>query len=245
MTERALIGDDRLPLYQRLADALRKEIVDGERKPGDPLPSENMLAADYALSAGTVRQALKELEREGILERFHGKGTFVKRPNFDRSLFRFFRFRSATGEVVIPESRILRRVIEPAPSHVARQLSLSDGADVISMSRLRLIDDVPVLAEEIWLPLEPFSPLMDIPNNEIGTLLYPVYDQVCNQLIAKAEESLTAELSKPETARLLRLSAPAPLIVVERLAKDYSGRPLEWRRSRGRANQFHYQTEIQ
>ena len=64
-------------------------------------------------------------------------------------------------------------------------------------------------------------------------------------MIAKAEETLTAELSKPEIDCLLRLSAPAPLIVVERLAKDYSGRPLEWRRSRGRANQFHYKIEIQ
>ena len=163
MKMRTLIGDDRLPLYQRLADTLRKEIVDGERKPGDALPSENVLAANHGLSAGTIRQALKELERDNVLERFHGKGTFVKRPSFDRSLFRFFRFRSATGEVIIPESRMLRRVIEPAPSHVARQLNLCDGADVISMSRLRLIDDIPVLAEEIWLPLELFLPLMDIP----------------------------------------------------------------------------------
>lgn len=239
-----LIGDTRLPLYQRLAETLRHEVMEAKRCPGDRMPSENALAEDYGMAPGTVRQALAALVEEGLLERFHGRGTFVRRPNFDQSLFRFFRFRGSSGEWRVPESRILKRVIEPAPSHIARSLNIKDGAPTIAISRLRLLDDAPVLAEEIWLPRSRFEMFLALPENEIGPLLYPVYDSQCGQLIARAEETLTAEAARPETARLLRIRKDTPVIVIDRLAKGFDDTPLEWRRSRGRANQFHYHTEI-
>lgn len=83
-----------------------------------------------------------------------------------------------------------------------------------------------------------------MPAEDIGDLLYPIYDNACNQLIAQAEEDLTVEMASPEIRRLLRLNEPTPLIVLERLAKSYSGQPLEWRRSRGTAEQFRYKTQI-
>ena len=244
MTEAALIGDERQPLYQRLAGMLRREVTTGARRPGDKMPSENELAANFALAPGTVRQALAALVNEGLLERFHGRGTFVRRPSFDQSLFRFFRFRGPSGEWRIPESRILKRTIEPAPNHIARALRIEDGTPAISMSRLRLLDGDPVLAEEIWLPKPRFDMFLALTEGDIGPLLYPVYDAKCGQLIARAEETLTAEAAAPETARLLRIAKQAPVIVIDRLAKGFDDTPLEWRRSRGRADQFHYHTEI-
>ena len=244
MPQQFLKSDERLPLYQQLADTLRQEIVGGSRRPGDRIPSENILADDYTMAAGTVRQALSQLVSEGLLERIHGRGTFVRRPSFDQSLFRFFRFRGASGESIIPESRILKRSIEPVPGHVARQLQVDDGTDGISISRLRIIEEVPVQVEEIWLPYEPFRSFMDVPIGEIGALLYPVYDAQCDKLVAMATEALTAEIANPQNARLLQVSEGTPLMVIERVAKDYGGMPLEWRRSRGRADQFQYQIEI-
>lgn len=244
MSDQVFKSDGRLPLYQRLADALRSEIVDGLRRPGDRFPSENVLAEEYSMAAGTVRQALALLVSDGLLERIHGRGTFVRKPSFDSSLFRFFRFRDESGASTVPESRILRRTVEPIPTHVARQLKLKDGTNGISISRLRLIGDAPVLAEDIWLPEKPFRKFMDIPADDIGALLYPVYDTICNQLVARATEALTAEMANSQTARLLRVKEQTPLIVIERVAKNYSGTPLEWRRSRGRADHFHYQIEI-
>ena len=244
MSVKTLKGDDRLPIYQRLADTLMMEITNGQRRPGDRVPSENGLAEDYGISTGTARQAVAELVDRKVLERFHGKGTFVRRPNFDQSLFRFFRFRSNTGEAIIPQSRILKRTIEPAPSYVATRLEIEEGAEAINMSRLRLVDNEPLLAEEIWLPVTLFREFFDMPAEDIGNLLYPIYDNACNQLIAQAEEDLTVEMASPEIRRLLRLNEPTPLIVLERLAKSYSGQPLEWRRSRGTAEQFRYKTQI-
>ena len=64
------------------------------------------------------------------------------------------------------------------------------------------------------------------------------------QLVARAEETLTAEAARPEIARLLRVGHDTPLIIIDRLARGFDDTPLEWRRSRGRADQFHYHTEI-
>jgi len=236
MTDAMLIGDDRLPLYQRLAAMLRREVVTGTRRPGDKMPSENALASEYALAPGTVRQALAALVDEGLLERFHGRGTFVRRPSFDQSLFRFFRFRGPSGEWSVPESRILKRNVEPAPNDAARALAIEEGSQAITISRLRLVDGEPVLAEEIWLPKPRFDGFLNLTEEEIGPLLYPAYDTHCGQLIARAEETLTAEAARPETARLLRIARDEPVIVIDRLAKGW--------RSRGRADQFHYHTEI-
>ena len=80
MQPSVLSGDDRLPKYMRLADSIRTEVALGQRRPGDQIASEAELAMHYGLAPGTVRQAIAILVDERILERQHGKGTFVRRP---------------------------------------------------------------------------------------------------------------------------------------------------------------------
>ena len=128
-----------------------------------------------------------------LLERHHGKGTFVRRPRLNSSLFRFFRFQSPSGERRVPESRILQREVLEAPSAVADALRLPAATPVIRITRLRLIDQNPVLAEEIWLPKDKFATILGLPSEEIGDLLYPAYEQYCGQVIASATETLTVE----------------------------------------------------
>lgn len=240
----ALSGDDRLPRYQRLADALREEVVQGRWRPGDQLPSENVIAEEYGVALGTSRQAFQQLVSEGLLERHRGRGTFVRRANFDQSLFRFFRFRGRSGERIVPESRILSREIKPAPDAVAQALARPANSEAIAMKRLRLLDGVPVLAEEIWLPADRFARFMELETETVGPLLYPIYDSECGVVIARAEEALTAESVSSETAALLGLEPGAPVIVIDRLARGYDDQPLEWRRSKGPADRFEYHVEI-
>ncbi|WP_211461707.1 GntR family transcriptional regulator [Collimonas silvisoli] len=240
----AISHDQRLPLYQRLRDELAARIADQHWRPGEAIPTESELVKQFEASIGTVRKAIDMLVAEGLLERFQGKGTFVRRARFDSSLFRFFRFQNEVGERRIPEGRILRREVMPAPTAVAAALRLAPGTEVIHFSRLRLLDQKPLLAESIWLPKEKFSALLEIDTSEFGDLLYPLYEERCGQVIASAEETLVAEAVNDLHARLLQLQPGAPVIVVERLALGYDRQPLEWRRSRGPADQFRYHVEI-
>src|SRR5579864_7718498 len=109
----AMSHDQRLPLYQRLRDEPAARIADQPCRPGEAIPTEAELVKQFAASIGTVRKAIDMLVAEGRLERFQGKGTFVRRARFDSSLFRFFRFQNEAGERRIPEGRILRREVMP------------------------------------------------------------------------------------------------------------------------------------
>lgn len=244
MSIATLTGDQRLPRYQRLADVLRNEIRDGTRKAGDKLPSENVIAEEYGLAPGTARKALAQLVEEGILERAQGRGTFVRRPSFDQSLFRFFRLRSKENDAVVPESKIRSRKVKTMPNHVARKLEQPVGTSGIQISRIRVIDGTPVLLEDIWLKERTFKAFLELDESEIGPLLYPIYDTHCGQIVASADEVLTVERASGDTTRFLKLTSGDPIVCVERLAKGLDGTPLEWRRSSGPASLFQYQIEI-
>lgn len=231
-----LSSDIRLPLYQRLRDHLVEQIASSRWRPGEAIPTEAVLSTEYQLSTGTVRKAMDALVNEGILERQQGRGTFVRRPRFKASLFRFFRFPGPS----VPDSCILSMQAMPAPPAVAQALGLEADAAVIRIVRVRL----PVLAEELWLPHARFHALLELDLLGQGPLLYPVYEAVCGQVVASAEESLTAETVSEMHAGLLQLPAGSPVVVIERLARDYAGQPLEWRRACGHAGHFHYRVEI-
>ena len=237
-------SDSRLPLYQRLHDQLLEKIVAREWQPGDAIPTENELTEAYQVSIGTVRKAVDLLVAEGLLERNQGRGTFLRRPNFNTSLFRFFRHQGVDGTYRVPQGRILARNLEVPPEPVASKLELGRNAKAIRLDRLRLMEGKPVLLEEIWLPLARFRPLMAIEPAEFGDLLYPLYEEKCGQTIAIAQETLTVEAADADVAEKLQIGLGEPVVAIDRLALGYDRHPLEWRRSKGPASRFRYQVEI-
>ncbi|WP_313645648.1 GntR family transcriptional regulator [Pseudomonas sp.] len=239
-----LSGDARLPRYQQLRDHLIEQIANNRWRPGEAIATESALATEFDMSVGTVRKAVDALVAEGVLERQQGRGTFIRRPQFQSSLFRFFRFESASGGRLVPQSPILSIEAVVAPSAVAQALSLAAGAEVIRIVRTRLLEAQPVLAEEIWLPRQPFQALLEVDLDSHGPLLYPIFEALCGQVVAHAEETLTAEAVDAVHGRLLQVAPGSPVVVIERLARDYAGKPLEWRRSRGHAQHFRYRVEI-
>lgn len=237
-------SDERLPLYQRLRDDMLDKITRREWQPGAAIPTESELTQAYGVSIGTVRKAVETLVAEGLLERSQGRGTFIRKPSFDASLFRFFRYQAEGAKSQLPEGRILARTLLLPPAPVAAALALNARAKAIRLDRLRLVDGEPVLLEEIWLPHARFGALMHIDFPDFGDLLYPLYEERCGQTIASAQETLTVESAQAPVAEQLHIHAMQPVVVIDRLALGYDRHPLEWRRSRGRADRFRYQIEI-
>ena len=236
--------DERLPRYQQLRDDLVHRIAAGEWSPGDAIHTEAELSQAYGVSTGTLRKAIDLLVGEGVLTRSQGKGTFVRRPRFDSSLFRFFRFKSRDGAAVLPGARIVARQVEAPDAAVRDGLALAARAKVIHLSRWRLIDARPVLAEEIWLPRDGFEALLALPLDGFGDLLYPLYERLCKQVVATARETLVVEQADRGLAKTLGIPAASPVIHVHRTAFNFAGRPLEWRSTRGAATGFQYEIEI-
>lgn len=236
--------DERLPLYQRLRDALAERISAGEWLPEQSIPTEQELSSRYGVAVGTVRKAVDALVGEGLLQRVQGRGTYVRRPDFGASLFRFFRQVNASGQPQVPEGLILARTLEAPPAAARQALGLDADALCIRLERLRLLQGKPLFHEQIWLPQTRFTALLEIDPQDFDNLLYPFYEARCEQRVASARETLTVETASAEVAAALEISIGSPVVVIERLALGYDRSPLEYRLSRGSAATFRYQVEI-
>jgi GntR family transcriptional regulator len=142
--------------YGWLAASLRARITQGEWVPGTALPAEAALAREHGVALGTLRQALALLVAEGLLERQHGRGTFVRAGLGGASMLRFFRFRHGGDLTATPSSTILSRQVVAAGPETAEGLGLPAGASVLALQRLRSVAGEPCLLEQLWLPLPAF-----------------------------------------------------------------------------------------
>ncbi len=241
MAEAERVIDDRLPAYLRLRDALAARIAAGEWSVDEALPSENRLAREHALSVGTVRKALQQLVDEGLLERRQGSGTYLRKPAFDATLFRFFQIRGPSGDKNIPMSRLISRARVTAPAHVARILGTDDA---IRIERLRFLSERPLLSEQIYIPHARFEGFEAIPEDEFGPLLYPVYLDRFGVFVTRAEDEVRFGSADETTAQRLQVATGHPVAIIERTAFAVDGRSVEWRIASGRADQFRYRSRI-
>lgn len=228
--------------YAALAAALRHRIVAGAWPPGAPLPAETSLAAEHGVALGTLRRALELLAEQGLIERRHGKGTFVRDGLTGATMLRFFRFGSGDGEV--PQSRILSRQSVVASPEIARCLGIASGDPVLRLHRLRSLGGQPCLLEEIWLPLPMFAPLLESPLADWGDLLYPMFSGRCGVAVTRATDEIGFAPLSAAQARHLDLSAGHPGVTVKRQAYDLVGRCVERRITRADAFAFNYAVTI-
>ncbi len=154
-------ADDGLPLYLQLSSLIRRCIASGLVKPGDQLPSEAELCKHFAISRSTVRQALKELEEQGLILRRQGMGSFVAEPKLYRRTENIYSFTSeAVAMGRTPSSRLLSfEVIRPS-AEIRRLMEIRDETvEVYRFTRIRLVDEVPLMLETSHYPCYIFSGL--------------------------------------------------------------------------------------
>ena len=147
------IGARKQPLYDQLVDILTEKI-DHEYRAGDMIPSERELSERYGLSRTTVRLALQELERLGLVVRQHGRGTFVtdrsaKATNLMQS-YSFTEQMRAMGRE--PETTILEFCEMEADKNLAEHMGLRIGDRIFKLKRLRSADNMPMMVERSYLP---------------------------------------------------------------------------------------------
>lgn len=235
--------DDRRPVYRRLRDQLAAEIAHNTWLPGQPIPPESELAEKYKVAVGTARKALEILVQDQLVQRVQGSGTFVRRPSFETAVVKLIQFYGSAGDRRSPSGRILIREQMPGSNEVTGALGIEPGADVIHLSRLRIHEDKPVLIEDIWLDAARFAPVLAMKENE-PQLLYPIYEALCGQVVARAEETITIGTAGTSDVDVLGLELGAPIVEIARLAFGYNDRPIEWRCSRGSGSDFHCRLEI-
>lgn len=233
------IGARRQPLYDQLVDILTDKI-EHEYRPGDLLPSERELSDRYGLSRTTVRLALQELERLGLVIRQHGRGTFLadrsaQTTNLSQAYSFSEQMRSMGRE---PSTTILEFSVIEADKNLAEHMGTRIGERLYKIKRLRSADDMPMMVERSYLPVRKFMTLKR-PMLE-KKALYDIVEQDFREKIGVAEEEFFASIARPADAHLLDISEGAPVLDLIRTTYNTSNEIVEYTLSVARADQFKY-----
>ena len=230
--------------YGWLAASLRARITQGEWPPGAALPAEAALAREHGVALGTIRQAIALLVADDLLERRHGRGTFVRAGLGGASMLRFFRFRQGDDLTETPASRIVWRRVMLADAHVADALGQPAGAPVLELLRVRSMGGNPRLLEHLWLALPACEALAASDTTTWDDLLYPMIQRVCGVTVHRAEDALSFGQLDTEQAAYLGLAPGHPCVRVDRRAFDIGGQRIELRTTLGDAHAFHYTAQV-
>jgi GntR family transcriptional regulator len=226
------------PLYRDVITALERAISGGVWKPGDQIPTEAELESRFGTSRGTLRMAIGEVVRKGLLHRQAGRGTFVIGPSL-KTLEHYFRYESlASDPHIVPRNQVLGRRLVAADARVAAALGVAPDDEVACLRRLRHHRDEPFLIVDSYFPMEVWRQIAGA-NLETDSLYDLLKDEFALYVVS-AEEFLRADLAEAEEAALLHIGAGEALIRIERTTYTFERRPIEYRRAAGRADRFRY-----
>jgi GntR family transcriptional regulator len=232
-----------IPLYFQICEQMRALIEGGRLKPGDQLPTESELRQHLGVSRMTVRQALAELVRDGLIIRKRAKGSFVARSRRDVPVVHDA-LRSFTQEAIrfgqTLETRILGQEVIPASGKVARELEVPIGMRVIMLQRLRVMDGLPTAVEVSHYPYERFPAVatLDLTNRSV----YELLDKEYHALPQEAVDTFAAGPPTPAETRCLGLEPNVAVWHCQRTAFDGAGRPVEYTESTFRLDRFRFTT---
>jgi len=232
------------PMY----DQLRQLIIDGIARdglqPGDPLPGEHRLCERYGISRTVVRQALAQLEHEGLVERVKGKGTFVSRPRSGESIVHTLvglddGVERRGGHV---HSDVLRHERTAADDEIALALDVPVGAPVVVLERLRHVDGEPWSLSTTWMP------------EHVGaiTLGVGLAERSLHRLLAEngviatsGVRSAEATVATHEQALHLGASAGSALLRLRSVSRGEGGAPIEYFVAYHRGDRSRFEFQVQ
>jgi DNA-binding GntR family transcriptional regulator len=217
-------------LASRIREEVRDRIRDGRFSDGVRLPAEVELATSLGVSRTTVREALLQLEQEGLLIRRHGHGTFVRSPSrlrgsLNTNLSATEVIRSHGMEPGTSHARVER---QRAPDGVAERLKLEPDAEVIRLERVRTADGRPVIFTIDMMPSRLFEQAGVDPEALLdpGLSLYQLYAQRLGQSITDGQAAIRMTRADALAADCLAIPLGSPILALEQVDSNAEGEPV-------------------
>jgi len=242
--EKLINFDSHIPYYIQLMDIVRERVQLKEWNHGDQIPSEKSLCDHYQVSRTVVRQALRELEHEGVICRKKGKGTFISPPKISEGLVQKLTgfYHDMVERGLKPVTQVLHQNVVPANEKVATYLKIMPGARVIDIQRLRFINEEPIQIVTTYIPYEmcPSLATVDLTYRSLYEYLESEYGIV----IAKGQRFIEAVLANDTEAALLGIERRAPLLMLDSVSYLENGRPIEYYHAVHRGDRSRFEVEL-
>ena len=229
-----------VPLYYQLSQQLEAAVEQGRLAPGSLLGNEIELAARLGLSRPTVRQAIQSLVDKGLMVRRRGVGTQVVHSQVRRPLELSSLYDDLESAGQRPATRVLRNTVEPAGAEVAAALGVTEGADVHLVERLRYAHDEPMALLRNHLP----TGLLDLDDERLeSTGLYRMM-RSSGITLHSARQSVGARAATAQEAGRLAEAVGAPLLTMERITYDDTGRTVEFGSHVYRSSRYAFEFQL-
>jgi GntR family transcriptional regulator len=212
-----------LPAYQRIQGAVRKRIDAGQLRPGDAVTSERDLARIHQVSLMTARHALASLEREGIVERRRGIGTFVATPKIQFNKLRSYTEQMASRSLTAGSKVLFAKVLDNEHEAAAR-LSLPPTSSVLKLERLRHTAGEPFALETCYFSASEFPGLQDAPLGRES--LFGILERNYNVELGYADEEIDATAADPRIADLLAVPRRDPVLRIRQVIYSTKGKAI-------------------
>ncbi|MEA2281496.1 MAG: GntR family transcriptional regulator [Solirubrobacteraceae bacterium] len=208
-------------------ERLLAEVADGSLAPGQRLGAERELAERLGVSRSTIRAALADLERRGVVRRTRGRagGIFVAERKVERDLSSLAGLPAyLRRQGFQSDARVLSTATIDPDGETAAALELAAGAPVLEVVRVRLADGEPISLERASFPGERFPGLLD---RSLAGGIYELLESEYGLVPGEAEERIEVVAAGAAESRLLGVRRGAPLLSIARTAWDADGRPFE------------------
>ena len=217
----------RTTVSEEVRHQLRTQLTDGTYKVGDKLPSEFELADQYAVSRPTLREILSGLERDGLVRRVHGVGTFVAAPekrvhsslDLDIGVTEGLKTSHVASEVALVD-----QAVRPIPGWMAQKLGLDGRATALWVERTVSIEGEPAVQVVDVIP----SKILEEAGNPAydGGSVYAFLEDACRLELRGGSAEIAPVLPQAAIARQLRCSRTLPLLRLEQIEYDRAGRAV-------------------
>lgn len=215
-----------IPYYYQLQEILQTWIEENRVQPHTQVFSEAELCERFGVSRTVVRQALLGLERDGLIYRAKGRGSFVAPPKLRQRITELASFTEDMRERgVRPDSRVLRQEIHPVSETVAQYLQIPPQTPVFCLERVRFANGEPLALETAHLSFDGCEGLLeeDFENQSLYAVLATHYGITPFQ----AEQEHEASIVRPREAKLLNLQPGDPVMHISRVTYDTDRHPFE------------------
>ncbi len=212
-----------IPAYRKIQDLIAKRIETGELHAGDAVHSERALASMHGVSLMTARHALIALEREGLVERRRGAGTFVAPPKIHFNKLMSFTEQLATRGLSATSKVLTCKTVNDVPE-IAARLALPSTARLFKLERLRSGANEPFAVETCYLSADEFQSLKQ-PSHALGSLFTRMEKEYGIE-IAYADEDIDATVAGARVARLLAIPRSHPLLRIRQTIYSTKGKPI-------------------
>jgi GntR family transcriptional regulator len=227
------------PLHARIRSELRAGILEGRFAPMTRMPSESELGARFGASRTTVRQAIGDLQREGLVFTRQGKGSFVAKPKAFQNVTHLTGLGESLSTLGYEVVNLLQSVRYLRPdAAVAARLGLPATENVCEIRRVRLLNREPISLESTYVP----GPIgRQLERADLVTRdIFLVLENDCGVALGHADLRIDATLADETLAKALRYEVGAPILRIERLTHDAGGRPIDFEFLHYRADAFQY-----